>query len=466
MGMFDKIKDTLTKQTHIAPLAVFRIVFGAIMLFSTLRFMANGWVHDLYVEPQYFFTYYGFEWIKPLSEMGMYFLFSLLAVSFLLQAIGLFYKWSSAFSFLAFTYIELIDKTNYLNHYYFVSIVLFLLIFVPANRYFSVDVTRKPNLKITHLPYYYILIFKLQLAIVYFYAGLAKLNADWLFNAMPLKMWLPAKADLPLIGSLLAKKWVAYTFSWFGAIYDLSIAFLLFNRRTVGIAYFLVVVFHLLTWLLFPIGVFPFVMIGATLIFFPKQFHLRLIHFFSSLQFNYSPTNSTDKPEEFAQSELNQNDLNPNKLTSNLKLTFFLIFLLIQLLVPFRYALYPDNLYWTEEGYRFSWRVMLMEKAGYAIFHITDSETNRTWEINNYDYLTPNQEKMMSTQADMILQFAHYIENELKNEEIKALIITAEVYATLNGNPSQLLIDPTVDLTKLKEGFAHKKWILPFTSAQ
>ena len=301
---------------------------------------------------------------------------------------------------------------------------------------------------------------------MYFYAGLAKLNADWLFNAMPLKMWLPAKADLPLIGSLLAKKWVAYTFSWFGAIYDLSIAFLLFNRRTVGIAYFLVVVFHLLTWLLFPIGVFPFVMIGATLIFFPKQFHLRLIHFFSSLQFNYSPTNSTDKPEEFAQSELNQNDLNPNKLTSNLKLTFFLIFLLIQLLVPFRYALYPDNLYWTEEGYRFSWRVMLMEKAGYAIFHITDSETNRTWEINNYDYLTPNQEKKMSTQADMILQFAHYIENELKNEEIKALIITAEVYATLNGNPSQLLIDPTVDLTKLKEGFAHKKWILPFTSAQ
>ena len=86
--MFDKIKDTLTKQTHIAPLAVFRIVFGAIMLFSTLRFMANGWVHDLYVEPQYSFTYYGFEWIKPLSEMGMYLLFSLLAVSFLIQAIG------------------------------------------------------------------------------------------------------------------------------------------------------------------------------------------------------------------------------------------------------------------------------------------------------------------------------------------------------------------------------------------
>src|SRR5690606_5724759 len=83
------------------------------------------------------------------------------------------------------------------------------------------------------------------------------------------------------------------------------------------------------------------------------------------------------------------------------------IYFLVQITFPFRYLAYPGKLFWTEEGYRFSWRVMLMEKAGYAIFHITDPESGRSWEANNYDFLTPNQEKMMATQPDMILQFAH-----------------------------------------------------------
>lgn len=449
--MLNSIKNTLTKQTHIAPLAVFRTVFGAIMLFSTLRFMANGWVHDMYVEPKFFFTYFGFEWVKPLPELGMYLLFSALAISFLFQAAGIFYKAASIFSFLGFTYVELIDKTNYLNHYYFVSLILFLLVFVPAHRYFSIDVLRRPSLKIKYIPNYYLLIFKLQLTVVYFYAGLAKLNSDWLLEALPLKMWLPAKTNLPVIGGLLAQKWVAYIFSWFGAIYDLSIAFLLFNRRTVGFAYFLVVAFHMITWLLFPIGVFPFVMIGATLIFFPEKFHQRLIEYIQKFKLSLSEvqilTIETAAKVDYS---------------LNAKVVFFSVFMLIQLLVPFRYALYPDNLYWTEEGYRFSWRVMLMEKAGYAIFHISDPSNGRTWEINNYDYLTPNQEKMMSTQADLILQFAHYLETEFKEQGIENPTITAEVYATLNGNPSQLLIDPTVDLTNINESFLHKNWILPF----
>ena len=101
-----------------------------------------------------------------------------------------------------------------------------------------------------------------------------------------------------------------------------------------------------------------------------------------------------------------------------------------------------------------------MEKAGYAIFHITDPFNQRTWEVNNYDFLTPNQEKMMSTQPDMILQFAHYLENHFRSEGIKNPKITAEVYVTLNGRASQLLIDPSLDLTKISDSFAHKNWIL------
>lgn len=441
--MFEKAKQTLTKQTHLAPLAVFRIVFGAIMLFSILRFIAKGWVHDLYVEPDFYFTFYCFDWIKPLGETGMYLIFGLMAVSFLFQALGLFYRLTSIVSFTLFTYVELIDKTNYLNHYYFVSIICLLLIFVPANRYFSLDVIRKPQLKKTHAPAWVIWIFKLQLLIVYFYAGLAKLNPDWLLNAMPLKLWLPSKSNLPLIGSLLNKEWLAYLFSWFGAVYDLSIPFLLLIPRTRLIAYLFVIIFHIITWVLFQIGMFPFIMIGATLIFFSEGFHIKLIERFSSKK------EEVEKVLHYSNSKI--------KVASVLLGVYFIL----QLTLPFRFALYPGKLFWTEQGYRFSWRVMLMEKAGYAIFHVTDPITGKAWEVNNYDFLSPNQEKMMSTQPDMILQFAHYLEEFYQKEGIENPKITAETYVSLNGSISESFIDPSKDLTKLNRGFENKNWILP-----
>jgi len=444
--MIDKIKYQLfLKHSHIAPLVVFRIVFCSILFLSTIRFMAKGWVYDLYVAPKFYFTYYGFEWIKPLSETWMYGLFILLAISFLFQAFGLFYRIASIFSFLAFSYIELIDKTNYLNHYYFVSIVCFLLIFLPAHRYFSLDTLRNPNIKRNHIVYGLLFLLQLQLAIVYFFAGVAKVNYDWLINAMPLQIWLPSKSDVPFIGSLFEEQWTAYVFSWFGAIYDLIIPFLMWDFRTRKFAYVMVIVFHLLTALLFPIGVFPFVMIGSSLIFFSENFHKKLISFFQKSVLMEAPI------------------LLKFKMPFVSKFSFILIslFILIQLAIPMRYLLYPGNLFWNEEGYRFSWRVMLMEKAGYGIFHIEDPKSGRSWEVNNYDYLTPNQEKMMSTQADMILQYAHFLKEEIQNNYHFDPIITAEVYVSLNGEASRLFIDPTIDLTKEVESLAHKQWIIP-----
>ncbi len=69
---------------------------------------------------------------------------------------------------------------------------------------------------------------------------------------------------------------------------------------------------------------------------------------------------------------------------------------MIQLLFPWRYLLYPEELFWTEEGYRFSWRVMLMEKAGYAEFKVVDSKTGKRFYVDNSDFLSPFQEKQMA----------------------------------------------------------------------
>ena len=84
-----------------------------------------------------------------------------------------------------------------------------------------------------------------MLTIVYLYAGLAKINSDWLLKAMPLKIWLPSKYDLPLIGeNLMQQDWFHHAMSWSGMFYDLLIPFLLFYKRTRIFAFILVVFFH------------------------------------------------------------------------------------------------------------------------------------------------------------------------------------------------------------------------------
>lgn len=431
----------LNQQVSIAPLIIFRVLFGFIMLVSIIRFVANGWVHDQFVEPEFFFSFYGFEWVKPLGETGMYILFALMALSALGVMLGALYKFSSSLFFLTFTYVELIDKTNYLNHYYFVSVVAFILIFLPANRRFSIDNFLKLVKPVSHIPRWCIFVLQAQLTIVYFYAGVAKLNHDWMVEALPLRIWLPPYSYIPVVGFLFEKLWVAYAFSWFGALYDLTIAFFLFNSTTRRIAYLFVVAFHSITWLLFPIGMFPFIMILTTLIFFSAEFHERILSGLSSI-LKVSP-------------RLGDSSFTPNYFSYVLALV-----LIVQVLMPWRYLFYPGNVFWTEEGYRFSWRVMLMEKVGYVIFHVKDTDKEKTWEAYANDHLTPNQEKMMSTQPDMILQYAHFLKDKYENQGIKNVQIRAEAYVTLNGRGSRMFLDPTKDLTKEEESLLHKNWIL------
>ncbi|WP_017730270.1 HTTM domain-containing protein [Nafulsella turpanensis] len=439
----------ITRQVHIAPLAVFRIIFGGMMLASVIRFMAKGWVSQLYLEPGFFFTYYGFSWVKPLGTLGMYLVFATMAVAATGIMLGLFYRLVAPLFFLLFTYVELIDVTNYLNHYYFVSLVSLLLCVVPAHRYFSLDVRRKPSLRCTHVPAWTINIFKLQLGIVYFYAGLAKLNPDWLLEAQPLRLWLSAKTGLPLLGPYLDKVWVAYFFSWSGALYDLSIPFLLLYKRTRLPAYAAVIGFHIVTAVLFPIGMFPYIMILSTLLFFSEGFHQRLLSLLRRIG------RSAAVPQNIPQRVFKP--AAPRLLAPLLGLYF-----LFQLLFPFRFAAYPDKLFWTEQGYRFSWRVMLMEKAGHITFFVQDPATGRQVEVMNHHYLTPQQEKMMATQPDLILQFAHFLAAEYEAKGIEAPEVRARSYVSLNGRPSRLYVNPEVDLSKITDNFAHKNWLLPY----
>jgi hypothetical protein len=447
--MIKILKTYLNTYTSTATLAFYRLAFGLMMLFSLIRFAALGWIEKLYILPSNRFTYYGFEWIPRLGNYT-YLLFLIAALAAFCVAIGYKYRIAIITFFLCFTYIELLDKTTYLNHYYFISIVSFVFIFLPANAYFSVDAKKNQKLSFQFIPKWNVDILKILIAIVYFYAGLAKINSDWLLEAMPLKIWLPTNNDLPIIKTILNQNWVHYAFSWSGMIYDLTIPFLLFYKPTRKFAFVLVVVFHILTRMLFPIGVFPFVMIISSLVFFEPSFHEKILQKIAA----FFKVNT----EVFK----NNLQLETRKLSSKLIRGFLIAFIAFQLSFPFRYLLYPNELFWTEEGYRFSWRVMLMEKAGYTQFKVVDAKNKQEIRVNNSLFLTTFQEKQMSFQPDFILEYAHILRNYYKNQGIENPQVYIESYVALNGRLSQKYIDSNVNLANEKESFKHKNWILPF----
>ncbi len=405
-------------------LAVFRILFGLLMTAAMLRFMANGWVDELFLQPKFHFPYPGFEWIQPWPGEWMYWHVAATAACALGVALGFHYRVCIVLFFFGFTYLELIDQTTYLNHYYLVSLIAALMMFMPAHRAWSLDAARMPSLRCDFIPAWPVNLLRFQFAVVYLFAGLAKLNADWLLEAQPLRIWLPACSDIPLIGPLLEQTWVTYAASWFGAAYDLSIPFLLMIPRTRPLAFAAVVVFHILTWLFFPIGMFPWIMIaGATLFFRPDW-----------------PTSKTTELET------------PSMPLPAWGKSLLVVYLICQILIPSRSWWMNGNSAWTGNGFNWAWKVMIVEKRGTTTFIARDGI--KTWHIDPRQYLTPRQVVMMSQDPYLIRDFARRLANDYQNPNIQ---IHADAFASLNGRPSQRIIDSTVNLA----GILKPGWIIP-----
>ena len=245
----------------------------------------------------------------------------------------------------------------------------------------------------------------------------------------------------------MQQEWFHYFMSWGGMFYDLLIPFILLYHRTRIFGFLLVIFFHIFTVILFPIGMFPYIMIISSLIFFTPKTHQKLLEIvtkpFKKVIHSVREINTVYiKREKFA-------------------ITTVVVFFIIQILFPFRYALYPGELFWNEQGYRFSWRVMLMEKRGYTTFKIVDKENETSFYVMNDEFLTEFQERQMSFQPDFILEYAHFLGDHYKEKGYNDIEVYAESYVALNGRLSKKFVDPTVDLLEEDRGFKNKSWIIP-----
>ena len=427
----------------IAGLVAFRVLLGLLIAVSSARFLAYGWVDVLFVKPRFHFTYWGFGWVPALPAPWMQALFGLLGVLGLCLAVGLFYRPVVVLLFVAFAYVQLVDVTNYLNHYYLVNLLLGLLCFLPAHRAFSVDVWRRPALRREWIPAGYTWLLRFQVGVVYVFAGLAKLTPDWLLHAQPLHIWLSARTGLPLVGPWLDERWVAYAAAWSGFLFDTTIVAFLLVRRLRPFAFAAVIGFHAATSALFPIGMFPVIMITAALAFFEPSWPRRLLG-------RWAP--------RFA--PLREPLVRPG-WGARAALAAAVAYGLLQLALPLRTHLYAGNVLWHEQGMRFSWRVMAREKNGSVTFMVRDPRTGREWHVPPGQYLTRLQEREMAVQPDLILQLAHRIARDFEARGHGPVEVRADARVSLNGRSAALLIDPGVDLAKEEDGLAPKAWILP-----
>ncbi len=429
------LREQLGRPVDILSLAVFRVLFGLIMAAGTARFLLSGWVEELFVRPTFFFKYNGFEWVPVWEPIGLYLHFGVVLAAALCVAVGLFYRWSLAVFIVGFTGIQLMDQTNYLNHYYLVILLSCVMLILPANRALSLDVWRTPTLSSETAPAWTIYLLRFQVALVYIFAAVAKTGADWLWHAQPLSIWLSARTDLPLLGSLFAEPWMAFAMSWGGLIYDATIVGFLLWARTRALAYMGVIIFHAMTWALFDIGMFPVIMVVVTTIFFEPDWPRRLLKLAPK---SYPPVSQ------------------PLSVPLSVVIA---VWCALHLLVPLRHYAHSGDVLWNEVGMRYSWKVMVREKMGSITYRVSRIEDGREWQVNPASYLEPRQLSEMSSQPDMIVQLAHHIRNDFITKGRGDVAVSVDALASLNGRPPARLIDPDVDLTRLSRPL--QRYILP-----
>ncbi|MBC85857.1 MAG: hypothetical protein CL677_01660 [Bdellovibrionaceae bacterium] len=387
-------------------LSFYRMAMGLLLTLIAVRYFYNGWIDELFIAPSYHFHYFGLSWWKPLPPFGMYGVFFSLILFGIFFALNIFPKISAWTLLVGFTYIEFLDKATYLNHYYLITLVLFLFALFPTK-----SLTDKRVLNV----------FRLQIALVYIFAGVAKFNYEWVVLGQPLAIWfkdiftalsIPQDYQVPL----------ARAIGVFTGIFELSLPFFLSRPTTRFGAYMVALVFHISTYFCFNIGVFPLIMmISATLFFDPKW-----------------PSILGSK---FCNFFLNNPHIKSLRIKPALYTSILIPFFSFQIFLATRHFFIDGQLFWHERGFNFSWHVMAVEKAGYLRYLIKTPGLEPKW-VYPSDTLSDLQSKMIGMRPDMIIQFAHHI----ADVHPKGTQVFAESFISINGRPAERYFDLNANL--------------------
>ena len=427
----------LFKAIDNSPLIVFRILFGFLIACESFGAILTGWVKRVLTDPQFTFSFIGFEWLQPLPGFGMYFYFVLMGFFGLAIMLGYRYRIAITSYTILWAGVYFMQKSAYNNHYYLLLLISFLLIFLPANRYASLDVKQNRVSEEKTMPYWISLLFIIQVGIVYVFASLAKFYPDWLDGTFT-KNLLSGTTSRPFFLELFSQKWFYLFIAYAGILFDLLIVPFLLFKKTRTLALIASVIFHIFNSITLQIGIFPFFALTFALFFYEPETIRRLF--------------LRKKPK-----------LEDENLSQNLygkRIVYFLMipYLIIQIALPLRHHFIEGDVLWTEEGHRLSWRMMLRERNGYITIQIKDLKTGSVSIYNYRKNLTNKQAQNLATKPDFIWQYCQRIKEEYKG---KPIAIYIDCKNSINRKEYKSLIDPNYDMAKAEWNyFAHNEWIL------
>ena len=457
--LIDQFSQGILAPTDVASVVLFRVGFGLLMFWEVTRYFYFGWVEELFAKPQFHFQYEWFRWVVPIPADGMYLLFTALGILALMIAFGLFYRIATSLFFLGYTYVFLLDQATYNNHFYLICLLSFVLILAPLHRSWSLDVLRGAVQHTDRLPAIWLWLIRFHMGVVYFYGGIAKFDPDWLNGMAPGEL-LGAANRGTIFQPLMDYDLVHLLYAWSGLFFDLLIPFLMLYKPVRKWAFLAAVLFHTNNYFVFPIGIFPVLALVLTLIFFDADFPRKIV------------------PEKFKKiaSEqyrkrllLLQNNFTPEKMEADSShgisrpLRIILgLYVVTQLVLPFRHLLYPGMTNWHEEGHYFAWRMMLRQKITRMQINVTHPLTGEQRYADPGDYLNPSQFKVFAGNPAMILLFAHHLDQLVNSNAGFDPKITAKIEVSLNGRPFRELVDPNLDLSKVPAYEPSYRWITPF----
>lgn len=418
-----------------APLILFRIFFGLLLAAETFGAILTGWVKETLVEPQFTFSHIGLEWLQPIPGNGMYFYFATMGFLGILVMIGYKYRWSLGLFAILWAGSYFMQKSSYNNHYYLLLLVCIIMLFLPANQFASIDARQNPKIKSYAMPQWCSWIMIFQVAIVYFFATVAKFYPDWLDGTFARVLFSNSEftSFKPLFDNHLFHLFIAYS----GIAFDLLIVPLLLWEKTRTAAFLAALFFHIFNAIFLQIGIFPFFALSFIVFFYPPE---KIRSWFFKKK---TPLQGSE----------------PIYKNTFVLLYFFIPYFILQLALPLRHWFIKGDVLWTEEGHRLSWRMMLRQRHGITNFKIIDKKTNTIIPYNHKNLLTNKQYNFVSSNPDGIWQMAQIIKKNFaaQGKEI-SIFVTSKV--ALNNGEYRTFINPETDFAVAKWNyFFHNDWI-------
>ncbi len=426
-----------------ASMAVVRIFIGLLVAVDAVR-KGQHFFYPSGGELAFSFRYQFFHWVQEVPELAVYLPY-VLFLSGIAIAVGFFFRFFSLLSLLLVSYGFLLQPEGYLNHYYMLIITLVLLSVSPAHRAFSIDRFLFFRTSGEHAPRIYLLLFKVQIEIILIYAGLVKINSDWL-QLEPLRTWLLRRQDMQFLGPLWESDFIVALGAYGIIILHIVGAPLLFFQRTRLPVFLMYCIFHVINHFVFNIGIFPWMTMAVSTLFFAADWPRRALAPWPALAVP-SPA-----PEQLS--------LEPKSFGNRMLVAFCACWLLFQALFPLRHVLYPGWVEWTNEGHRFAWRMKLTDRETPGVrlaVHIPEQGTIRVPNLGRY--MSRWQYHKVSLYPDLVQQLAWQVARMYRDKlQVGDVRVYAYLPMSLNNRLPALAINPTVDLAATRSTIWHDPW--------